>query len=246
MTDKGLGFIHNITLTWLDAAAESRLRNDNVLAMRRDLEQVVSRDVKGDVSRRKTIDVLVGIWQKNAFVDKDLHSRAMTFFPTVPSNERVWLHYGLALLYYPFFRQTAAVIGQFARTGEPITRQAVKGRLASELGHLGSLNRASERIVASLVDWGCLEHKKKGNLYAPKLQSFITSNNKLQIWFLTCALSSHPADHLPFPDLIRLPELFPFRISITIDSLRVNNRFNVQRQGAWDMVGLVASNSNGL
>lgn len=244
MTDKGLGFIHNVTLTWLDAAAESRLRNDNVLAMRRDLERVVSQDVKGDVSRRKTIDVLVSIWQKTALVDQDLHSQALALFPNILSNERIWLHYGLALLYYPFFRQAAAVIGQFARAGEPITRQAIKRRLAAEIGHLGSLNRASERIVASLVDWGALLYQKKGNIYIPQLQSFKVSNQEVQTWLLACALSAHPADQLPFADLLRLPELFPFRLSITLDILRTNHRINIQRQGMWDMVGLVARNSN--
>ena len=51
---------------------------------------------------------------------------------------------------------------------------------------------------------------------------------------------------LPFPDLVRLPELFPFRIAVTVDSFRTNKLFSVQRQGAWDMVGLVASNGSGL
>ena len=238
MKDKGIGFLHNLNLTWLDAAAESRLRNDDILSMRSYLEKIISQDIQGAESRRKTIDVLIGIWNKTVLVNEELHNQAVTFLPNILSSERIWLHYGLTLLYYPFFRQTTAVIGQFARTGEPLTRQAVKNRLAAELGHLGSLNRAAERVMASLVDWDVLTYQAKGHTYTPQLQSFITSNLELQSWLLLCALNAHPAEQLPFADLIRLAELFPFSFSITLDHLRKKPQFNVQKQGMWDMVAI--------
>jgi hypothetical protein len=238
MIGKGLGFIRNVNLAWLDAAAESRLRNDTILSMRSDLDQILSADIQGLGARRKTIDVLISIWHKTALVDQELYNEAIAFLPNIAIDERIWLHYGLTLLYYPFFLQTTAVVGQFARTGEPITRQAVKNRLATEIGHLGSLNRAAERLVASLVDWKILTHQSKGNIYIPQLQSVSTSNSALQCWILACALAAHSADQIPFPDLMRLPELFPFRLTITIDYLRKSSKFDIQKQGMWDMVGL--------
>jgi len=237
MKDKGIGFLHNLNLTWLDAAAESRLRNDDILSMRSYLEKIISQDIQGAESRRKTIDVLIGIWNKTVLVNEELHNQAVAFLPDILYSERIWLHYGLTLLYYPFFRQTTAVIGQFARTGESLTRQAVKNRLAAELGHLGSLNRAAERVMASLTDWDLLP-ATKGTQYEPKIQSILSSNLNLEAWLLACALIAHPAVQLPFPDLIRLPELFPFRFKVTIDALRRNNKFDIQKQGMWDMVGL--------
>jgi hypothetical protein len=236
--DKGLGFIRNISLAWLDAAADSRLRNPDMPSMRQDLDQYLQKEIVGLESRRKTIDVLTAIWYRNAETNPELFNQALDIVPQLGINERIWLHYGLTLLYYPFFRQTAAIVGQFARTGEPITRAAVKGRLAKEIGHLGSLSRASERIIASLVDWGALVHQKKGNLYIPQLQTFKTENAELQSWLLACALLSHPSDQLPFPDLVRLPELFPFEFSTTLDQMRTNKTFIVQKQGVWDIVSI--------
>ena len=238
MTDKGIGFNRTIFLRWLEAAADARLQSDEIPVMRERLESIVSLDLQGIDARRKTIDVLVNIWHKTASVDADLYNQALSFFPSIPPSEHIWLHYGLTLLYFPFFQQTAAVVGQFARTDEPITKQAVKGRLASELGHLGSLNRSAERIVASLVDWDTLAYQKKGNLYIPQLKTLKTNDPEIQIWLLACALFAHPADQLPFPDLIRLPELFPFHFTITLDGLRKNSRFNIQKQGMWDMVSI--------
>ena len=242
MTDKGLGFIRNIRLSWLDAAAESRLRYTDIQSMREELDDFLKGEITGLESRRKTIDVLVGIWHKTESVEPQLFHQALEIFLHVLQEERIWLHYGLTLLYYPFFRRTAAVIGKFARTGELVTRLAVKNRLAAEIGHLGSLNRAAERIVASLVDWGAIEYQRRGNLYIPRLHIFETNKPELQSWLLACALCAHPADQLLFPDLIRLPELFPFKITMTIDNLRANETFDVQRQGIWDMVGPYRTN----
>ncbi len=53
------------------------------------------------------------------------------------------------------------------------------------------------------------------------------------------ALTAHPAEELPSSDLVRLPELFPFRFTLTVEDLRGSTRFAVHRQGlGWDMVGL--------
>ena len=238
MSDKGIGFNRTIFLNWLDAAADLRAQTTDLLSLRDGLKEIVGRDITGVDAIRKSVDVVVNIWHKSAEIDKGLHTQALEFLPQISVNERIWLHYGLTLLYYSFFRQTAAILGQFARTGEPITRQAVKGRLSAEIGHLGSLNRSAERVVASLVSWGALEYQKKGNVYIPQLQGIKTNNRELQSWIFACAISAHPSNQLPFPDLIRLPELFPFQFTVTLDNLRKNARFNIQKQGMWDMVSI--------
>ena len=243
MSDKGIGFNRTIFLNWLDAAADLRLQTSELRSLRDGIKEIIEQDITGIDAIRKSVDVVVNIWHKSAEVNSGLHAQALEFMPQVNVNERVWLHYGLTLVYYPFFRQTAAILGQFARTGEPITRQAVKGRLSAEIGHLGSLNRSAERVVASLVDWGALVYQKKGNLYIPQLQIFKTNSLDMQGWLLACALSAHPSEQLPLPDLIRLPELFPFQFTVTLDSFRKNTKFTIQKQGMWDMVGLQTLNN---
>lgn len=238
MNDKGIGFNRTIFLRWLDAAADLRVQTDDLLSLRNGLKEIIGQDITGVDAIRKSTDVIVNIWHKSAEMDKSLFTQALELLPQISVPERIWLHYGLTLLYYPFFRQTAAILGQFARTGEPITRQAVKGRLSAEIGHLGSLNRSAERVIASLVDWDLLSHQKKENIYIPKIKAIKTDNLKVQNWLLACALLAHPANELPFPDLIRLPELFPFNLSITLDGLRPDPRFNIHKQGMWDMIAL--------
>ena len=240
--DKGIGFNRNIYLPWLDATAAFCAETDDPAEIRARLEPVVGQDVKGVEARRKTIDILINIWLKSADVAPDLRAEAVTWFQSTPvTDDRLWLHYGLALLYYPFFRECATIIGQFSRHESAITNRMVKQRLVAERGHLGSLDRAEQCVVASLRNWGILTKSDQRYAYAPQIQAFPASSTDLEAWLLACALRAHPAEELPFADLLHLPELFPFRFTLSVGHLRAHPWFVVQRQGAgWDMVRAVS------
>jgi hypothetical protein len=239
--DKGIGFNRNIILPWLDAAAAFCAETDDPVELRAHLEPVVGQRIASAANRRKAIDILVNIWVKSAGIAPELRDEAVAHFQATPViGDRIWLHYGLTLLYYSFFREVVAAIGQLGRYEDRVTPAMVKQRLISSRGQLGSLEKAVERIMFSLRNWDLLTESDQRYAYAPQRQAFPASSADLEAWLLACALRAHPADELPFADLLRLPELFPFRFTLAVDDLRAHPRFAVQRQGAgWDMVGLV-------
>ncbi len=236
--DKGIGFNRKIFLPWLDAAAAFCAETDDPAKIRARLEPVVEQRIASAANRRKAIDILINIWVKSAEIDAILRDEAVAIFQATPIiGDRIWLHYGLTLLYYPFFREVTAAIGQLARYEDHITPAMVKQRMISGRGQLGSLEKAVERIMFSLRNWGILTASDQRYAYAPQRQTFPASSNDLETWLLACALRAHPAEELPFADLLHLPELFPFRFTLTVDHLRAHPWFIVQRQGAgWDMV----------
>ena len=86
-----------------------------------------------------------------------------------------------------------------------------------------------------------LQPGDKRHTYVPQRQMLEASHTDLEAWLLACALRAHPAEELPFADLLRLPELFAFRFTLTVDHLRDHRWFAVQRQGpGWDMVRTTA------
>ena len=242
--DKGIGFNRTIRLPWLDAAAALCAESDDSAAIRARLEPAVGQDLEGAEARRKTIDILINIWLKSSDVVPELYAQAVSWFQSTQAiGDRLWLHYGLTMAYYPFFRECLVAIGQFSRYEEAITNKRVKQRLALERGHLGSLDRAAERVVASLRNWGILATSDRRYAYVPMRQALSASSAGLEAWLLACALYAHPAEELPFADLVRLPELFPFRFTLGLDHLRQHPWFAVQRQGAgWDMVWVTGQN----
>ena len=229
--NKGIGFSRTVKLDWLDATASLCLQAIDPTQIRQQLDKTLSEAVQGEVARRNTLDVLLAIWLKTEAIAPHIREQALEIFPALTTNtERVWLHYGMTLVYYPFFRKCTAAIGQLSRGQETITRRLLKERLSGEYGHLGGLDRSVERVVASLVDWGALVHTGEKYEYHIPLRQF-TASQVVQSWLLTCGLFAHPSEGLPYADLVRLPEFFPFNLTIGIDVLRQDGRFEVQRQG---------------
>ena len=236
--DKNIGFNRNIRLAWLDAAAALAAETNDRAEMRARLEPIVEEEIASAVNRRKAIDILINIWGKTDAVASRLRDEAVERFGgAATAAERLWLHYGLTLVYYPFFRETAAAIGQLSRHGDAITPGGVKQRLVTARGQLGSLDKATERVIFSLRDWGILVPAAQRNAYRPVERAHATGDVGLEVWLLACALRAHPAHELPFADLVRLPELFAFAFAVALDDVRRSPHLEVQRQGAgWELV----------
>ena len=234
--DKGIGFIRTIFLPWLDVAAELRLHTDDPAVFRNDLENIVARDVNGEEARRKSVDVLMGIWWKSRAVSPALYDEMLAWLPEIPQSQRIWAHYGLTLLAYPFFRQCARAIGFFAATGESFTRDMLVQRLSNELGQLGSLERAGQRVAASLQSWGALVPAESESSYLPLVRVFAIKNPAVETWLAACALWANPAEDIAVLDLLHLPELYPFSFTISSDDLRKHPLLEISRQGSWNMV----------
>jgi len=239
--DKGIGFNRNIKLEWLNAAAAFCAETDDPAQIRARLEPVLAQDRTGKEAIRKSIDILINIWLNSGDIAPGLRQQAVTFFQVAAApDDRIWLHYGLTMLYYPFFHQCVAAIGQLGRYRDTVTNKMVLKRMVDELGQLGSLERSVQRIVSSLRDWGVLAPSDQRYAYWPQYQAFGASGFDLEAWFLACALRTHPVEELPFADLLNLPALFPFRFTVPLSDLRQLPGFEVQRQGmGLDMVRAV-------
>lgn len=236
--DKNIGFRRNIYLSWLDATASLCTQTADIDYIRARLEPIVEQQVESKENRRMAIDILINIWVRTGDEHPELRTQAVEVYSqTELVEERVWLHYGLTMLYYDFFRLGVAAIGQISRFSDVITPSDVKRRIFAERGQLGALEKATERIIFSLRNWGILADSAQRYSYEPLRQRLTSTRPQLEQWLLATALSANPAQELPFSDLVRLPELFPFRFTVQVDDLRCSSRFEVHRQGlGLDMV----------
>jgi hypothetical protein len=240
--DKGIGFNRVITLDWLDAIASLCLEKVSYSTLRDELVQITKERLTGEVSQRKTIDILTAIWVRidNQYI-LGLRDQALQLFQmTTSSEDRLWLHYGMTLVTYPFFRLCVSEIGKMGRVDGEFSNQALKSRVSGEIGNLGAVSRSVRYIVQSLKEWGLLlPGNEKGN-YSVQKNIFRASSINLEIWLLACALYAHPSTQLPFPDLIRLAELFSFRFTVSTDHLRNSSLFDIDLQGGGlEMVRLI-------
>ena len=240
--DKNIGFRRNIYRAWLDATAAFCTETDDARVIRARLDPIVGEQIKRDDNRRQAIDILINVWVKTRDTHPALRDEAVALFAQSSTIEdRIWLHYGLTLLRYDFFRLCLITVGQISRYADDIKPAEVKKRIFAERGQVGAANMAVARVLFSLRNWGILVAGERRWAYKPARPALTTTCADIEQWTLAVALAAHPAQELPFGDLIRLPELFPFRFTLAVDDLRRSPRFDVQRQGlGWDMVRLVA------
>lgn len=233
---KSIGLSRTVRLDWLDATATLCLENRPHAEIRQELDHLIEPAQPGAVERARIVDTLVRIWVK---ADPGLKANALALYPQLSTREdRLCLHYGLILAQYPFYRLCASILGQVSRTEEVVSRKIIKEKVAAELGNLGSIERAIERLFKTWADWGVLAAESKNQNFTVRLHSITPSMLELEKWLLRSALQAHPSDSLPFVDLIKLPELFPFYFTLTATDLLKDGRFEVFRQGGGlEMIG---------
>ncbi len=236
--DKAIGFRRNLYLDWMDAAAACVAAGDDAAALRAHLDPIVAQKVASVENRNYALTILANIWLSSGERYPQLHGAALRFYTaaTAPDDRR-WLHYGMAMATYPFFHQAVRVIGRQALHKETFTLDEIKSAMIAGRGHPGGVAMAAERVVFSLRDWGVLTVGSRKSILTPLSPRLATGDRDLQAWLLAVALSVHSGEELPYLDLIRLAELFPFTFTLTLDDLRRHPWFAVQRQGAGlDMV----------
>jgi hypothetical protein len=127
--NKNIGFRRNVYREWMDAAASICLETDDLADLRARLDPIVAVQVPSTENRRMALDILINIWGKSAASHPLLRSEALgSYSESESAADRLWLHYGMTLLTYPFFRLGAVTIGQLSRHAEVITPKDVNAR----------------------------------------------------------------------------------------------------------------------
>jgi len=235
---KVVGISQKIKRVWVDAVLDRFVKTTDEAELRTFLDKHLKDELPGKESRAKATGIVLRIWSGIPPERVALRDRALALLPRISGQERIWLHWGMTALAYPFFRDTAEVVGRLLALQDDFTTAQVQGRMLTTWGDRATSKEAVQKLITSLVDWGVLRSTKaKGHfLLARKITA---SNPDLQLWLLDALLGASAADEIEAHQLLRLPESFPFTISVGVGDLRRYEGFNIHRQGLdMDMVAL--------
>ena len=240
-----IGFDRRLDLDWLDATVAFCQQNVDSGWVARRLRQYLEAEVAGEEARRKTITVLSRIWVNVPDVHSCQRDEALGLVTEIAAEERLWLHWGMSLLAYPFFRDVAATVGLLSRLQGVLSLAQVQRRMIESWGERTTVQRAVRRILRTLVDWDVLQDTDERGSYdvAPSRQS---QNKDLVLWFLDCALRANGYEQVPLRELAQLPYAFLFDLLRFVDDVRRCGRFEVSRQGLdLEMVAAVVGTCQG-
>jgi hypothetical protein len=235
---KVVGISLKIKRKWLDALLDRLAKTTDEADLRSFLDKQLKDELPGNEGRAKTAGIVLRIWSGVPPQRLALRDRAVAMLPRIPGQERIWLHWGMTALAYPFFRDTAEVVGRLLALQDDFTTAQVRNRIITSWGDRATSRDAAQYLLNTLVDWEVLRAtKQKGQfLLARKMTA---STPDLQLWLLEALLAASAADEIEAQQLLRLPEAFPFTISVGVADLRRYEGFNIHRQGLdMDMVAL--------
>lgn len=237
-----VGFDRKIKREWLDALADQVAQGRDSTALRTYLYELLKDEHPGDDARGKTITVLMRVWVLIPEQHHAIREQAFELLKTIPSSERIWLHWGMCLLAYPLFRDVSTAIGRLLKLQDDFTLAQLERRLISTWGERSTVVRAFQRVVRSMVEWKTLaDAEARGHFnMAPQL---MTKSKPLQLWLLRASHAAERTEMIEATRLLSLPSCFPFKISIVRTDLRHSKDFTIHRQGLdMDMVATVSNN----
>lgn len=229
MTPDRIGFDRTLRLPWLDQAAllASELRNED--ALRIALLEWLSSYVAGEESRWRTAQVLTRMWWRVPEAHVALRDEALGWIAGLPAEERLVLHWGMALLAYPFFLDVATIIGRLLRLQGAFKLAQVSERIGARWGNRSTLEFALAREMHSLVNWGVLQHGQERGIYVAAPSTRLPPTDA-GLWLLGAVLCAR-GETRPASDLLRAPELFPFDIAMTLSDMLGSQRFLLHQEG---------------
>jgi len=235
---KVVGIDRKIKRAWLDAALDRLAQTTDPADLRTFLDRLLKDELPSKESRAKSTGIILRIWSGIPPERAPLRDRAVALLARISGQERIWLHWGMTALAYPFFRDTAEVVGRLLALQDDFTTAHVQGRMLTNWGDRATSKEAAQKLITMLVDWEVLRSTKtKGHfLLARKMAASIPD---LQLWLMESLLGASAADEIEVQQLMRLPESFPFMLTVGVADLRSYEGFNIHRQGLdMDMVAL--------
>ena len=228
-----IGFDRRIDLEWLDAAAgkaATGASSDEIRAYVWELlDGVVSGSVHGS-ARQKTTTVLHHIWGAVPESARALRARAIAQVNECTPEERLALHWAMMLGTYPMFTDAASAIGRLLTLQGQFTLAHLTRRLVQVWGERSTIERAGQRIVRSMVQWGALRDTKAHGVYqaVPRRKAIGPAVGTLLIEALLVDAEETSA---PLDQLIGHSAVFPFDVEVNAGHIRCAPQFRVHRQG---------------
>jgi hypothetical protein len=225
---KRIGFDRMIKIEWLDAIAGIIRDEEDPNEIRSAMHSLLENELPQYEARRKTITVLLRIWYRVPPEHTAIRDRGLVLLPHVNQNDRIWIHWGMILLAFPFFRDISRVLNRCFSFHDSCTPAEIQRKMEETWGRRDNMTRAMERVLQSLRSWDIIRKEIKGDdlvFTAP-----IPAQKKdTELWFMESLLLSEESQSIPMDIISRFPTAFPFLITLEQTDILNSGRFNVQQ-----------------
>ena len=214
---KPVGFDQKIQFQHLDFLAKN-LKNYNSKDIYRVLEEHLLSTIKGDKSRKNAITMLMKIWMLVEPSIEEIKGILIKEYPYFSNAEQRCIHYCLACIAYPFYREQMNFLGKYLKMADTVKSKMLVSQMKSLYGDRRRVEVAASAVFSSSKDWGIITMDKPGVYSA--IENRLTVNDKLVKNLLIEVLMEHLSTNTVSIEMVNASALFfAFDYHITVGDI---------------------------
>lgn len=241
-----VGFSQRIRLEWFEQTANLIMAGNDRVTVKDFLQNMLQDKVSsGGQSARgnrdKVITILMKTWLTVPSELTDLRDEGLEFLKGSQRENRIAVHWGMALAAYPFWGAVAAHTGRLLRLQGTAAAAHVQRRVKEDYGERETASRAARRVLRSFIDWGVLNETSVKGIYEQGKQYPVTEPG-LIAWMVEASLHARINGSAPVKELLEGPSIFPFRLARSSAQQMASSasRLSVLRHGLDDDLVMLA------
>lgn len=229
---KQIGYDRKIPHDLIDLTADHYCKTKDLDLTRKFLHEFLSEKYSNEAGRKKIITILLRIWIRVPDDDKQLRDYACNLLKNIRTKDRIWLHYGLLILAYPFVCDIVKILSTKLEFYDEVSSPMIYNELKNTWGERSCVQKQTCLVPLTLFEWNLLQRKK----FKYSKENLLSCNNReLQLWLLATLIkaNSNPVEISKITDL---PIAFPFSFSITMDDIARSEFFTTHSSGSGRIV----------
>ncbi|MFO7295337.1 MAG: hypothetical protein C0P72_004865 [Clostridia bacterium] len=233
---KPVGFDQKVTLEQLELTLREALQGTELPKVYQVLDEALQGSIQGAKARKNTLTILMKIWFRVDSSCAPLRQRALELSPSLLPNERFILHWGMALLAYPFFRDIAHEMGTLFSLQDEVASHQIGRKVKTLYGDRRRVEVAASAVLGSMKAWGVVE-AGSDHLYRQRVQ-YAVGRSELKRWLTEVLLHAFGQQWMVLELIPSAPALFPFQFSLKAHELEETTLQLVRQGGNMTMVGV--------
>lgn len=245
MADEKIGIKQTIRLEWIEETYQLVKQGLSEKEIRQNLKKIISVQTgsglsgdRGSTSTDQVVYILVNIWFKPSSptlpIRKELLNEEQEDRGSIVI--RNWIMISVA---YPFWNQTATIIGRLSGFQAQFTHQQIIQRLKEQYGDRSTIERYGRYVIRSFKEWGIIVDTPNRGYY--KLPEKVPVKTlQLAALLLECEMIAKQRKYITYSEASAIPALFAFSLAdLTIDQIvRSSSRLNSNLQAFEQVINM--------
>ena len=153
-----IGFDRFVEYDWVEHALHLAYAGETV----NQLKSWLNQRIEGKESARKTANLLTNLWLREYEETARVRNQALSIYPDLVGDERLVLHWGMALTNFSLFRNVSSIMGKLVHLQGYFRKGELTQRLSEIYPNQGTIPRSANRIIQSLENWKVLSANQDG------------------------------------------------------------------------------------